>query len=808
MIKHYLVAAFRSLKVNRIFTGLNFVSLVGGLLVMYVAVGYLRFEFGYDKFHKNSEQIYRVARTLRAQDYAVIGFQDWNSTSARDQTAQAQQIEEIPGVEAAVQFMISPASEFVETENNKIVQDKILTTNTPEAFANVFSWQLQYGSFITFAERQNSIILTQSTAETLFGTENPGNAINKSINIGSENYAVAAIIKDVPGNSHFDFNIALNKEQIDYWGTHMYLQLAQNSDPKAVEQRYNEAILDINTSLGESEIYKGHFFQPITDIHLKSNLLYELKQPGNYQYCLLIGGFALFILIITLFNYTNFTLAIKTKQAKTIGVRKALGASEQSIATQFVIEGVLLAIIAIPVVVMLISVVVPSFNQLMDTQVNTFPLASVELMGLLIVLAMLLGLIASALPALYLSKQDTLNLFREKLKNKGFEQFSVRKYLVVSQFVIMIGVTSISYFVYKQVAFIENKDLGFRKSGIVYTNSSEENLDVFQQKISQIPGVEIVGNGSALGIETFNQETYKLEGEETIFDDANRIYLDYKALKAYGIKTTLNQDGRSLVTDAAQPVRTLINITAAERFAAVKNIPINALIGTTIISEPEYQNEDGTIGFPFIISGFYEDIHLFSLREKIKPYFIVLSENVRMYGQSIVAFDPSRTAEVLQDIAAVHNQLNEQYPLEIEFLDENFSELHRKDKQMARLIFVLNAIAVFLALLGIVGITLLLIAGRTKEIGIRKLLGASVGSILKISVKEYVGFVAVAFLIAWPLAWFVTRSWLNNFAYQIEVEQPVFALIALLTLTVTVVLVAGVSWRAAVSNPVNSLRTE
>lgn len=803
MLRTSLKIALRGFLRNRFFTAFNLASLLMGLFVAYVAISYISFEYSYDQFHENHENIYRLARTYRSQDYSVVGFEQWSDTEAVAQITQITAFKEVPGVEHVAQFITSDNLEYVEWKDKRIQEKNFLTTNTPKEFVELFTWKPMAGSLTDFGTDVNKVLLTATAAVKIFGEamNKPANIIGQSITIADENFKVAAIIEDVPLNSHFNFSIALNKPKIDYWGRRIYVGLAKNAVYANVEKQLNTSIASINARLAEDPLYKGHFLQPIRDIHLKSNILYELKPPGNYTFMLLIGGFAFFILLITLFNYANFTLAVKSKQGKSIGIKKAMGSKNSTITKQFLLEGVLLALISIPVLAILISFIVPYFNEVMGVNLNAKIWQDSTAFFMIVGLAVLIGILASIAPAVFLSSKDTLHLFKENLKDNRFQNFSIRKYLIVSQFVLLITITSVSYFVLQQMNFIENKDVGFDKEGILFAYSSTENQNAFQERLKQIPGVYHVGNGSALGIETYNQGTYKIQGLADTFDDANQLYLDYDALDAYGIEmmnALTNTSGRT----------TIINKTAAEKFAKLKNVQPEELIGTTVVTEPEYVAEDGQVGFPFVIGGIFEDINLFSLREKVTPYFITLTPNVRMSGRSIIAYDTENDEAILNRIKSVYNDLNDPYPLEIEFLNQNLSNLYTQDKQTVNLIFWMNMLAMLLAAMGIIGITIFLVIARTKEIGIRKVLGASELHIIKSTVKEYIWFIAIALLISWPLAWYGSQRWLSNFAYSIEINQFVFLLVGLLTLMGTALLVGAVALKAAKANPARSLRTE
>jgi putative ABC transport system permease protein len=733
----------------------------------------------------------------------VIGFSNWSDDTAESQQGQAETFKSSPGIENVTQFITSPNTEFIRSGESQIQSDGILTTNTPAGFVNMFTWEPILGTLENFSSDTKKVMLTASVAEKLFGSDysSQSGIINSSVQIGGQDYELAAIIQDVPVNSHFDFQIALSLGRIDYWGSRIYVQTNEKSDFKEVESQLNKTIAVFNPRLAKEELYAGHYLQPIQDIHLNSNILYESKTPGNTNYITLIGFFAGFILVITLFNYANLTLAIKSKESKTIGVRKAMGAQNSMITTQFLMEGVLLSLIALPFVGLLISLVIPQFNALMETAISNNLITDPMTFLTLLVLAILVGILASLSPAIYLSMRGAVSLFKEDLKQSSFQQFLIRKYLVISQFVLLIAISCVSYFISQQLLFVEGKDIGYKKEGILYTYSSPENRGVFQQRLRQISGVIAVGNGSSFGIQSFNQGTYQLEGLETVFDDSNQLYLDFEGIKAYELETTLKEKPGARTT--------LINRTAAEKYANLKGITAEDLIGMQIVTEPEYIDEEtGQVGFPFTIGGIFEDINLFSLHEKVEPYFLNLYDNVEMDGRSIVSYYPENAAAVLAAVNSIYSDLDEPFPLELEFLSENVRQLYAQDRQTADLLLYFNIIAVFLAALGIIGITIFLTMARKKEIGIRKVLGASVFSIIQSATKEYLILVGIAFLIAWPIAYYAANSWLSNFAYRIEINQLVFASIGLMTFAFTAVIVGIIVYQAAQANPVNSLKSE
>jgi len=798
-----LKMAWRGYARDRVFTGLNLLSLIIGLFVTYVAIYYVRFELSYDTFHKKADSIYRLTRTYRSQDYSIIGFPNWDGTAGNEQQRQLDAIKNATGVTDAVQFVTSDGETFVEANGRRVQIANLLRTNTPRSFCKVFSWTIREGSFEDFAAGTNKVILTERVARLLFGDALAG-AVQKRIKVGTDYYTVAAVMADVPLNSHVDFSMAISTSRLPYWGGRVYVQTEKKADPKAVTVAINAAMAALNPRLALDPLYKTHLLQPLTSLHLRSNILYELKPPGNRLYLLLIGCFAVCIALITLFNYANLSLAIKLKQHKNIGVRKAMGASSGAIAVQFWVEGVLLSLLALPAVALLIRVCVPVFNELMNVAIPASVFANSLTIPALMLLALLFGTLASGITAIKLAPQKALSLFTKPAQTPRRFAIPVRSYLVVSQFALLIGLTAVCYFITRQIRFIDTKELGFRQEGILYAYTAPEVQNVFQAQLRQLPGVETVGNGSSFGIEPFNQVTYKLPESDVVFDDARQLYLDPAAVRAYDLRLTMNQQaGKPL----PEPY-TLINRTAAEKLATHQRVPVESLIGKTIITEPEYVDENRRVGIPFTIAGIFEDINVFSLHQKVEPYFITVSSRLRMDGRTIVQYDPTTTGKTLASIHKIYSSLKQQSPLEVEFLAENVASLYRQDRRTASLLTYFNIIALLLAGIGTVGITLFMTISRTKEIGIRKVLGASALSIIQSTTQEYVYLIGMALLISTPVAVYVANAWLANFAYRIDIQLIVFVFIGLLTLLFTTFLVGVIAYRASMANPVNSLRSD
>jgi putative ABC transport system permease protein len=786
---------------HRTFTGLNLLSITIGLFVAYITVNYLKFEQGYDTFHNKHPNLYRMGWNYRAQQYSVIGFPP--DADASKQLLQVEALKKATGVVDVLQMYIGDHAQLVTVGNQVINCENILTTNTPGAFVRMFSWQTRQGSTANFSEGSDKAILTVSTAQKLLGVSalKSKDWQTTNITVNGKTYQIAAIVDDVPANSHFDFSVALSVPSIDYWGSRIYIEREDQFEQAELERNLSSALATFNPRLREDPLHGGHFLQPLSDIHLRSNLLYEIKTPGNPQYITLLGLFGLFILAITLFNYTNLSLAIKLKEIKTLGVQRALGATNTALGLHLLIESVLLALLALPLVGWLLYVLVPYFNELMQTDIPREiwrkPQAILEVVALSLALGVL-----TALPSIvYVISKNTLHLFKESASKLTAQRLPLRKGLMIGQMAMLICITSVSYFVMRQIWFIEQKDLGFRQEGILYAYTSEEKQPLFQAQLRQIPEITAVGNGSSFGINPFNQMTYKLPDRDLVFDDASQLYLDFEALKAYNLKTSL------LAVPTTRT--TLINRTAAEKLAKIKGVTPQDLIGTVVLTEPEYTDPTtGQSGFIFTIDGIFEDIHLFSLHEKMEPYFITLSAGVRMDGRSIIACDPNNTKVVMKKIADIYQGLNESSPLNLELQTDNLTDLYARDHQTAKLLIALNAIAILLASLGIIGMTLFTATAKTKEIGIRKVLGASRWSIVALMGAEHGTLVAIAACCGWLPAYWITSQWLSNFSYHIDIKQAIFVFVSIGAFFMSAMLVALTAFRAASANPVKSLRSE
>ncbi|HAA10372.1 MAG TPA: hypothetical protein DCE41_01240, partial [Cytophagales bacterium] len=369
LLPNYLKVAFRRYGRRPGYTLVNGLGLVIGMTCLLLAGLYLHHESTWDQFHTQSEDLYRVSRNLRSQGYSILGLADYFSTPAEKQQAQIDGIREVAGVKDACHFNLDFPEMYVEDGETQVVAGRVLETNTAASFYRMFSWKFLYGSAEDAAATDYRVVLTESLAEKVYGQDWLGNPklAEASLFLGDTTYLVAGVIADVPGNSHFTFDVVIHRPRMAYWGARTYALLEPEANPNEVEERINAQMGKISPNMLEDELWDGDFLQPIHDIHLYSNLLYETTPPGELRYLYLFGIMAVLILLITLTNYTNLAVAMNIGRTREFGMRKVMGAGVAKVAGQLLWEAILLTLLTLPFTLLLLWWVLPHFNSLMGT---------------------------------------------------------------------------------------------------------------------------------------------------------------------------------------------------------------------------------------------------------------------------------------------------------------------------------------------------------------------------------------------------------------------------------------------------------
>jgi putative ABC transport system permease protein len=798
LYRNYLKTGLRNLRSRAGYNLTNYACLTIGILTTALAVLYLDYEKSYDAFVPDADRKYRVGQEYRSQGYSMIAFPDYFGTDAATQRAQIDAIGAVRGVEQAIQFWITPNAQLVELDRKELATEDLLETNTPAAFLDYFGWRTLRGSAAAFSAQPNTALLTAGEAERFFGPDwRDRRLTDLTLRIDTLAYTVVGVLQDVPPNAHLDFSIALHRERIDYWGARTYVKLAPNESPTAVRERMLAGIGSINPTHAADELFNGHILQPIRSLHLQSDLLYEIKPPGNPTYLYIIGLIALIILLLTISNYTNLTVALSASRSREIGMRKVFGATDTQIAGQFMLEAVLLGVLTLPVVLLALWAVLPRFDALMGTELAAAFPGSGSLWLLLLSLSVSIGLVASLYPAFYLARTQVLSLFRGNFARTANRGIGTRKLIITAQFVLLIGLCSLALLVNQQMNFIQDKDLGYRKQNVLYVNLNTDSsrLETFRQLVEALPEVDDVGFGSPMGGTPYNQLTYKLAGTDQVYDDAYNIDFDYRGARLMDIETSVPD---YLANPAEAPDRlVLINRTLAERLKNRFDLTDAELIGRTILQEPEYADEEtGEVGFPYPIAGTFEDLNMFSLRERVDPTFLTLYKRPRYAYWAMIAFRGASPTDIVAKVEQQYDRLGLEQVFTHSFLADNLEELYQEERRIATLSTYFSLLAFLTAVIGLVALTAYLTALKKKEIGIRRILGAGPLDILGRFNREYLVLIGVSLLIATPLAWLGVSWWLEGFAYRVEINPLIFLLAGGITLLVTVVAVSVVTLRA------------
>lgn len=814
MFRNYFKIGIRNIIKRKEYSLLNALGLIIGLTCIFLSILFLRNELRYDTFYSDSDDIYRIQRTYRSQEYAVVPLKDWWSTTAEDQQNYINELKKLDEVKHAIQFTStnSPTSlpQFYGEKPNgeRLVENNILWTNSGNEFFNVLDWTFVKGSAETALNEPHSVVLTESSAIKYFGSDwkADANLLSKNLVIDSIAYSINGVIGNVPGYSHVDFDLVVNKPQIPSWGAYTYIKKAEGFSDAQLSKAVSQAYVAFKPESVEDVLEKGVSPMPITSIYLNSKALYELKTPGDSRYLWIFGIIGLIILAVTITNYFNLSVALYAGRQKEIGVRKVLGAGKSSTITQFLFETLLITFGCLPVALLLMQLLLPFFNSIMGVNLENGFLLDLDLLVFAISLTAFIGLAAGLYPSIILSRKNMLDLFKGKLSNQS-GGFSLRRLLVGFQFVLLIGLVTATFFINKQLDFLQNKDLGFKKDGVVSINVG--GADIYQKmknKLASNSKIMNIGAGGMPGNEMFNMTTYKMleSGEDEIRDDGTSITMDKESLEVLGIdhpKLALLDQGKASIF--------LINETAAKTLAATLKITQQELIGKVFQLEPEFDNEeDGTMGIHYTIDGILEDYHYFTLKEAVNPMFIEVQATPQWAYEMLVRISTEDLFATLDEIEKEYNIWHPDEPIRMEFLDDRLASLYKNEERIASLASGLSTIAVVLSILGLIGLVSFITKTKEREIGIRKVYGASVKHILLLLNKEFSILTLVATLLAAPLSFWAVNQWLEAFAYRIEPSFSVYAIAGLLCLLLVLAIVSIQSLRSVVKSPVESLKSD
>jgi len=816
MIKNYLKIAWRNLMKNKVFSLINIVGLSTGLACCMLISLYILNETSYDRYQKNADNIYQVGTEFR-------GVGD---------------IKKLPNTPAAMgEIMKSVFPEIQQTTRlvRLFGEDKTLLQYTPpnnavksfyetkgyladSTFFRMFTYNFIAGDPSTALSNPNSVVLSEEIAKKIFGNQP---ALHKIIHIssstnGDHDFEVTGVFKPINKPSHIDGRFFLSTmggdvaQMIKNAGTNLannnmyytYLLLAPGADPKKLEAQF-PAFIDkyAGKELKAVGFQKVQYLVSLKDIHLHSGSDADVTPSGSATYLYILASIALFTLLIACINFMNLATARSSKRSSEVGIRKVLGAEKKLLITQFLGESVMMSLIAFVFAILFTELLIPAFNSVSGKNLS-LNFSNITIVVAFLLLSILTGLLAGSYPAFYLSSFKPAKVLKGKFSN-SLAAVSLRKGLVIFQFVISVVLIVASVVISQQMAYLRSADLGFEQERQIViplrSANAKKIYSSFRDELLKQSTISNVGASAFYpGITNYSDIILYKQGESMQQGkDVRMNYVDTRFLQTLHITPVagrlFSDDFRS---DTSKAI--ILNEKAIKElgFASTQES-----IGKKLFFDFQGKNYD------FDIVGVVKDFHYEDLHLPITPYAFQLSLQPQ-YNYMIVHAKAGDINNILASVKKSWHNLNPSEPFEYNFLDEDFQKNYDAENRLSAIVGYFTAIAILISCLGLLGLAIFSAEQRTKEIGVRKVLGASVSSIVALLSKDFLKLVAFAVLIASPLAWFAMNKWLQSFAYRIHINWTVFAITALAALLIALITISFQAVKAAIANPVKSLRSE
>jgi putative ABC transport system permease protein len=821
MLKNYFRIAFRSLMKNKLFSFINIAGLAIGTAACLLILQYVSFELSFDQFHKNAKDIYRVYND-RYQNGKLIQ----HGTITYSAVGKAMQ-DDYPEIINHTRVEPLDPRTIIFNEQRIAEQNGIAVDNT---FLSMFSYPMVTGNRESALQEPNEIILSESLAKKIFHVTNGDYEaiVGKAVSLGLDSvpYKITAVCKDVPENSHLHFDYLLSYSSLysggnggwkeadydftdsDFWH---YIQLRPGSDYKALQAKFpafSQRHFQGNKVSGSEERF---YLQPLLKAHLYSDFEYEIGDTASATVVWGLLIIAVLIIGIAWINYINLSTAKSMERAKEVGIRKVVGAARKELIRQFLLESVVINLIAVFIAVLLVFLAQSSFNHLIHHDLSVFYLFQKGLNGYSITVALVILLVAGIFisgfyPAFVLSSFKPILVLKGKYtaSSKGI---ALRKLLVVGQFAVTVALIIGAFVVYRQIRFVSSQNLGFNMSQILivkppiltaWDSTFIQKENSFTSELKKLPHVKgAATSGRVPGIElgrAFNLHRTDMNTQDKF--TIRNLGADQDFINLYGIKLLA---GRNFsVTDYNYHFQKLHNVILTE--SAVKLLGFtsnNDALGKTI----SFFNKN------WDVIGVINDFHQKSLHYPIEPT-VLLPSYAGSSNPISVKVDTKELPQTIASIKKVFASFFKGNVFDYYFLDESFNKQYANDELFGKVFLIFSGFAIFIAALGLLGLSLFATEQRTKEIGIRKVLGATVSGIVGLLSKDFLQLVLIALLVASPIAWYFMNKWLENFAYRISISWWVFVVAGLFAIVIAVATISFQTIRAALANPVKSLRTE
>jgi len=818
MLRNYVKTAVRNLAKQKVYTAINVLGLAVSITSCLLIVIYVKHEFSYDTFFPGGDRIYKMVLERKYPNhvthYSVIPHS----------FAKVMQ-QDFPEVEATLHLFGPNRNSVVnykvsDTEVKSFEEDYFIQSDS--SFFRFFDIELIKGDKKTALVSANQVIISETMASKYFGKQDP---LGKVLGGDNGEMRVSGVFKNLPDNSHlrFDFigslagpqfNQFINQENYTSFDSHTYIKLKQGADPKALEAKFPKmvdtyAAGHIEHDLGKSWVdYKKagngyrYTLQPLMSIHLDpTNLEFTITPSGNLKYVYILSFIALLILVIACINFMNLATARSAERAREVGVRKVMGSFRSQLVTQFLTESILLSSISTALAIVGVFLLLPSFSNLVEKQLHFFFSADV-IFGLL-GFALLVGILSGLYPAFVLSHFNPVTVMKGNFSGNAKGAW-LRNGLVVFQFIISIVLIVGTVVVGQQMRFMQNKNLGFDKEKVLMIERAfalDKKTEPFIEQIRQMPEVEsVAGTSSRIGNrdDVFGDQ-FEPEGSDEILT-VKSIIIDNDFAQVIGFEL---KEGRFFAKETNDSLHVLLNETA------VKTMNLPDPVGRKLSHVTN--NRDGSITTKvYTVIGVVKNFHFQSLRDEITPLVIYCNEASGSPINNFVAvrLKPGSFNPVIRKIESKWKEFVPSQPFKFEFLDDNLNRGYAEEQRSGKLFAIFSGLAIIIACVGLFGLSAYTVSLRTKEIGIRKVLGASVSGVIVLLSSDFTKLVLLAFVLAVPAAWWMMDTWLSGFAYRISLTIGSFALAGIIAIAIAWITVSYQAIKAAIVNPVKSLKGE
>jgi putative ABC transport system permease protein len=810
MIKNYIKIAWRNLLKNKGFTAINIIGLSLGIGCFVVISMFVVDEISYDRFHEKADHIYRIHSDIS------FGGTDLKMAVSSDPMGETLK-NDYPEVEAYTRLYASNGDKLIKNGDEYINEGAV--THADSTLFEVFTLPVLHGNAKTALTKPNTVVLTKTAAERYFGSAD--RALGETIETDDNTrtlYEVTAVIEDIPANSHFQFEFFFSMENVNYnwnnWGSHnfhTYVVLKEGTDYRAFNDNFITIIKNymipqiaqfVEIESLEAFEQQGnrlkYYLFPLTDIHLRSTEGIQLSANGNIQYVYIFSAAALFIIILACINFMNLTTARSSGRAREVGIRKVLGTGKKSLIRQFLTESTLVAFLSLIIGLLLVKLTLGWFNEISGKEMLFSSLFSVNSLVLLLLLPVIIGVLAGMYPAFFMSSFKPITVLKGKLSS-GHQKNFLRNFLVIFQFTTSIILIIGTVVIYKQLDHIQTSNVGFSKDQVLVISNAGLPRDTrtsIKNEIEQLTDVKSASFGGFLPVANSSRSdtTFSMESVMTISNGFNMQYwgVDYEYIDNLNMEII---DGRNFSRSFGTDSTALILNEAAAKLTGYEN-PVGQKL---------YQSDNNGNPVEHTIIGIVKDFNYASLRQNVGALCFELRNNSWASAYRFNTADVSNLVSIIED---KYKAAAPGMPFEYSFLDESFDQMYRQEQRVGRVALTFAIIAIIIASLGLLGLATYIAEQRTKEIGVRKVLGASVSNIVKMLSIDFVKLVILAFLIATPIAYFFMSKWLQDFAYRIDLSSWIFISTGVIALLVALATLSYQAIRAAIANPVDSLRTE